>query len=88
MRVETGRFKGVKRELRYCELCNSQQVEDELHMLFQCDKVVRHGFELYDKDATDLYGEVTKWLQPDNIKIFANWLERMMNERRMIMYGY
>ncbi len=90
LRIETGRFKGVKRELRYCELCNSKQVEDEIHMLFHCEKlkVVRFGFELYDKNAKDPYSEVANWLKPDNIKLFASWLERMMYERRKIMYGY
>ena len=88
--METGRFKGVKRELRFCELCNDDKVEDEIHMLFYCDKlkVPRHGFELYDKDATDPYQEVAKWLKPENIKLFAGWLERMMGERRRILYGY
>ncbi len=90
LRVETGRFKGVKREMRYCKLCNDNKLEDEIHMLFHCEKlkVPRYGFELYDKNAKDPYKEVAKWLQPENIKLFAGWLERMMGERRRMLYGY
>ena len=64
LRSETGRFKGLKRELRFCELCNSKKIEDEFHMLTECKalKVTRHGFDLYDTKATDQISEVAKWL--------------------------
>ena len=36
LRIETGRFNNTKLEERTCELCNSQEIEDELHFLCVC----------------------------------------------------
>ena len=36
LELETGRYQGVKRELRYCRVCVSGAVEDEIHFLFCC----------------------------------------------------
>ena len=37
LEVETGRKFGVVRNERVCKLCNSGQVEDEIHFLFSCE---------------------------------------------------
>ncbi len=37
IRIETGRFSGLKKEDRICQLCNSNAVEDEAHYMFHCD---------------------------------------------------
>ena len=34
--VETGRYKSVPKHRRICELCNIDQVENEIHVLFEC----------------------------------------------------
>ena len=31
-----GRYHDVRREERFCDKCNSEQVGDEYHVLFQC----------------------------------------------------
>jgi hypothetical protein len=65
LHVETGRFVNTKLEDRVCKICNSGQVEDECHFLFECtayneprnywlDSIVRshpdfHYFELNDQ---------------------------------------
>ena len=36
IRVETGRFRNLELKDRICELCNNQQIEDEIHFLCQC----------------------------------------------------
>ena len=36
--VETGRFTGIKRDDRVCPICDSNNVEDELHFIFICPK--------------------------------------------------
>ena len=35
--VETGRYSKVKREDRICQLCESNEIEDEVHFLIDCD---------------------------------------------------
>ena len=37
LEVETGRKFGLVRAERSCKLCNSDQIEDEMHFLFSCD---------------------------------------------------
>ena len=39
IRKETGRYKNIKRELRFCELCNKNVIEDERHFIFKCKKL-------------------------------------------------
>ena len=36
--VETGRFTSIKRDDRVCPICDTNDVEDELHFLFTCPK--------------------------------------------------
>ena len=36
LRVETGRYIGEKPEERICKICQSGQIEDEMHFLFNC----------------------------------------------------
>ena len=34
--IETGRLRSIKRENRICTMCNMEEVEDELHFIFNC----------------------------------------------------
>ena len=36
LRIHTGRYTGLERNLRLCQLCNMNEVEDEFHLLFKC----------------------------------------------------
>ena len=38
LRIETGRRDNTPPELRYCRLCNTQEVENEQHFLVECRK--------------------------------------------------
>ncbi len=38
MKKETGRYKGLGRELRICDLCKTE-MEDEVHFLLKCSKI-------------------------------------------------
>ena len=35
--IEKGRFEGVARELRTCNLCGDNSLGDEFHYLFRCE---------------------------------------------------
>ena len=43
---EMGRYKNIKRELRFCELCDKQVIKDERHFIFKCKalKKVRKSY--------------------------------------------
>ena len=37
MQVEEGRFSNTKKELRFCKMCNKQILEDETHIVIDCE---------------------------------------------------
>ena len=57
LRVETCRYIGQKREDRKCELCNLNEVEDEIHFVLKCPFYYqeRHLF----KQSLDKYCNLT-----------------------------
>ena len=36
LRIHTGRYDRTERNLRICQICNCQEIEDEYHFIFQC----------------------------------------------------
>ena len=94
LKVETGRYKGTKRELRVCDLCNMGVLEDERHFLFKCCtlKKVRKPY-LRSKDVD--WGQINKKdhnavmklvLSKEYIKLGAKWVEDMYMTRKGILY--
>ena len=86
LEIETGRFRNIKRHLRFCTLCESQtQIEDEIHFLHVCPKLkeVRdeHLVPLgtgFEGDAKKDFVDFTRYLlQEGNIRGFAKVLEIM-----------
>lgn len=52
LRIESGRYQGTLLNDRTCTRCNSGDVEDEYHFLFQCVK--------FNDDRNHLFQEITK----------------------------
>ncbi len=46
-RIETGRYHRLPVEQRVCEVCDSNNVEDEIHFLFSCNAFTQDRPELY-----------------------------------------
>ena len=38
LRIEIGRYQGIPRHNRICTKCSANEIEDEIHFLFQCSK--------------------------------------------------
>ena len=76
IRVETGRFKNLELKDRLCEVCTTQQIEDEMHLLCQCP--------LYDELRTTMFQKaVTKcpeFSQLENPNKFIYLLREMWRE--------
>ncbi len=91
--VEIGRFKNIKRELRVCRVCNGGMVEDEVHLMYECEalKEERDAFKEEAKSIVNLENLhgiefLHRILQADMLKITAKYLILLMERRREIMY--
>ena len=51
LKIETGRYQNLPAEERICELCDLEEVEDEIHFIFRCP--------LYDEQRKSLMSELT-----------------------------
>ena len=79
--IEHGRYQidHLPRENRLCPLCNSNQVEDEIHFLFQCNKysVQRQAFI---NQINRIIPEFDKKSSPESIKLIMNSKEHHINK--------
>ena len=68
----------MPRENRLCSLCNSNQVEDEIHFFFQCNKysVQRQAFI---NQINQIIPDFDKKSSPESIKLIINLKEHHVN---------
>ena len=46
--IETGRYVGIERNMRFCNICESNRLGDEYHIMFECpNEQVVHYRNLY-----------------------------------------
>lgn len=61
--VEQGRFWGVDRDDRICDLCNSSELGDEFHYLLQCsyfsnERCKMLSYDIYTRPNTDKFKDL------------------------------
>ena len=92
--IETGRFRNINRELRFCKMCESRtMIEDEIHFLHVCSrskdahdehlKPMRAGFE--GDVEKDRIGFTRYLLQDGTIKEFSKVLEAIYMYRKDLL---
>ena len=99
LEVKVGRFmrtkKGEKlsKDKRWCTLCKTTEIEDEIHFPFKCTKLEKPHEEfitpllLQDKDTRRMRVEMFTWLlKRDNIKSFGAALAAMFQFRQDLLY--
>ena len=47
--IETGRWRNIDRENRYCNLCNCQKLSDEYHYVLECSSLNDKRKQLHSK---------------------------------------
>ena len=93
-KCEDGRLVSVKREHRYCKLCEYKKVEDETHFLITCKrlKVTR---DMYIKQLLQESPETrnmsdtckVKWLlDRENIKRAGDGIEALFKTRQSLVF--
>ena len=94
IQVEIGCYTNVKRELRFCKVCQQNKVEDEAHFLFDCPILQVERELFYDeyvenkedfKNLPDM-DKITFLINKDNVKKLGIFLESMLNKRRQSMF--
>ena len=59
LRIETGRRDNTHPELRYCRVCNTQEVEDEHHFLVECRTYDQHRKKLLETAENEVKSFIT-----------------------------
>lgn len=94
IRIETGRYKGVDKTKRFCQICNEGFVENEMHFLYGC-KALKHIIDPFMHIMSDLedgWNVLSKiyrtrlLVSETHLKRFASWLEDLYYTRRGILY--
>ena len=71
--IVTGKWHKIKVEDRKCQFCNSNEIEDEFHLLFQCSNYNNIRKELTDYLATNESIDITSENKLENLKfVFSN----------------
>ena len=60
LNIETGRYYNIDRNERFCNMCNTQSIEDEYHFILECDKY---------KDIRKTYIKEYYWKNPSTYKL-------------------
>ena len=62
LEIETGRWRGTPVNERLCKICNSGDIEDETHFLFDCTlySIVRNAFFTKVEEQSPGFSEITK----------------------------
>ena len=76
LKIETGRYRKIPQELRLCDFCNLNEIENEYHMIMRCklyDNLRDNFFSAYDNfnnerwnKATSLKEKFSILMQPNN----------------------
>ena len=66
IRIETGRWSGIKREERSCRQCKVEEVEDEEHFLLRCE-----GWREERETLAGFMGDLERefWIATDDRKV-------------------
>ena len=93
LRIETGRYKGEKEADRICVLCNTNQVENELHFLLHCPlyNIERSAFleKIYVRHSnfsTLQDTEKIDWLMNNDIYSTIKYVVTAFDKRKLTLY--
>lgn len=94
LHIETGRYVNLKPEERICKMCSQNNIEDELHFLFQCDLYTQERTQFMQKMSdsnanfsTEADINKLRIIMENNIYIFGKYLKTIFNKRRQTIYS-
>ena len=75
--IEKGRHNNVPAEDRICQVCNSGEVEDELHLFFQCS--------LYNNERSTFY-KICNLDESKTCNDKYNYMYKLMSDEKYVLY--
>ena len=88
-----GRFRNVKKELRFCKLCDGGVVEDEMHFVFDCTYIAETREEYLKPfsdqikvDGENNYQLFKRMIGPEYIRESAAIIEKLFYARQHKVY--
>ena len=91
LELEVGRYLGTDKRFRYCKVCGTKEVEDEIHFIFDCTRLreARKGIanilSVQDR-RRHKRTRLGMLLSPKYIKTFAIELEKLYTARQGALY--
>ena len=94
LEAETGHYRRLDRELRFCKLCKGAWVEDEMHFIFTCsvlndtrEECILPLVDVHEEHENMSNHATTKcMLDKSNIKEFGKALEKLFMYRKNLLY--
>lgn len=94
LEIERGRFKNIKRENRICQYCTSNELEDETHFFFKCQKynTIREDFKsqninIFEINNNRTENEMEKLVKilstPDHLQYVAPFIKKSLILRKV-----
>lgn len=94
LNVETGRFSNIQLENRICQTCNSNEIEDEIHFLFNCNLYETERNSFFESVCTKFpdfhYLEVNdqlKYLFSKVPRPLAKFIKKIWFIRKNVIYN-
>ena len=91
LRIETGRFSGLKPEERVCQLCDSGEIEDEKHFILTCDRYTNQRQILFRHLNPSFYpmdsSEKLQYLLTQEYRHVAKYITQSFLFRRKCLYN-
>ena len=91
LKLEVGRYLGTDKRFRYCKVCGTKKVEDEIHFIFDCRRLkeeckgISELLSPHDR-RRNKRARLCMLLSPNYIKRFAMELEKLYAARQKILY--
>lgn len=67
LEIETGRWRSIQADRRFCKLCSIDCVENETHFVFYCSKYA-HLIDIFVSNVKEIFPHIDLLDMPDSIK--------------------
>ena len=69
--IEKGRHFSIPTDKRFCNICNTQEIEDEFHFLFSCHKYSNHRLT-FERNLNSVHGKILNMSYTQKVKLCFN----------------